>query len=280
MLLGRRSFLKATLTALAGAAGLVAYGYEVEPRRLVVERVSFPIANLPPHLDGFTIGVLADLHIGEMVPVARGKEAAERLASLKPDLVLVAGDMTGVVDSNAEAQRLIDEALTPVKGAYGVYGNWDFYYAALPPGVKRQQSVKMLVNEGVLAADGLWLGGLDEGIFGQPDVAKALRGAPEGAVRILLAHEPELADLVRPEHRIALQISGHTHGGQVRLPFLGPLLLPPLGRKYVAGLHKAPACHVYTSRGIGLTQLPVRFLCPPEITLIQLRRQSPGAAPP
>lgn len=274
MRFGRRQFLKATATALAGAFGLGAFGFYIEPRRLVVERVSFPIADLPAHLNGFTIGVLADLHIGAMVPVARGREAAERLARLKPDLVVVAGDMTGLVDSTAEGQRLIDEAFAPVQGAYGVLGNWDYFHHELPMGVKRQQAVRMLVNQGVLAAPGLWLAGLDDGLWGQPDLDKALAGAPAGAVRILLAHEPDLADLVQPRHRVALQISGHTHGGQVRLPFYGPLLLPPMGRKYVAGLYQAPACQVYTTRGLGMTQVAVRFWCPPEITLITLTRQA------
>lgn len=270
--MNRRQFLGAAAGAIGGGLGLAGWGLYIEPDWLQVERIDFPVPGLDTGLDGYTIGVLADLHVGELVPVQQARQAAEKLAGLKPDLVLVAGDMTGYVESAAEAQRLIDEALAPVKGACGVPGNWDYFYGRLPMGVRPQSTVRMLVNQGVLAAPGLWVGGLDEGIFGSPDVDKALAGAPEGAVRILLAHEPELADLVQPRHRVALQISGHTHGGQVRLPFLGPQLLPPLGRKYVAGLHRAPACHVYTSRGVGVTQVRVRLFCPPEITLIRLRR--------
>lgn len=269
--MSRRRFLLGALGVMAGSvAGAVGYGYALEPRWLKVERLTFPVPGLPANLDGYTIGVLADLHLGPMVPVERGLEAARKLASLKPDLVLIAGDMTAV-NSTSEAHRLVDEALAPVKGAYGVLGNWDYFHHRVPMGAKPQSTVRMLVNEGVQVAPGLWLGGLDEGIFRNPDVDKAVAGAPRNAVRILLAHEPDLADMVRPEHRVALQISGHTHGGQVRLPFIGPLVTPPLGRKYIAGLYKAPACHVYTSRGIGLTQVPFRFMCPPEITLITLR---------
>ena len=267
--LTRRQFLAGAAGVAAGVAG---YAYAVEPQTLRVERVRFPIPGLAAHLDGFTIGVLADLHIGSMVPVERGFKAASRLAALKPDLVLIAGDMTGYVDGHAQVQLLIDESLAPVKGAYGVLGNWDYFSHTLPPGVKRQTAVQILVNQGVLVAPGLWLGGLDDGIHGDPDVAKALAGAPDGATRLLLAHEPDLADLVRPDHRVALQISGHTHGGQVRFPLVGALMKPPLGQKYVAGLYRAPACAVYTSRGIGVTGLPFRFLAPPEITLITLTR--------
>jgi uncharacterized protein len=267
----RRQFLWRAAALVAGLAG---YSKYMEPAWLRVERVDVPVAGLPSHLEGYTIGVLADLHLGRLVPVERGREAARRLVALKPDLVLIAGDMTGEVDSTEEAQRAIDEGLEPVKGAYGVLGNWDYYRnGQMPMGVRRQSTVRLLVNQGVEVTPGLWLAGLDEGLFGRPDVAKALQGAPPGAVRILLAHEPDLADLVRPEHRIALQISGHTHGGQVRLPLLGPMMLPPLGRKYVAGLYDTPGCPVYVSRGIGMTQVGVRFLCPPEITLIRLRRR-------
>lgn len=199
----------------------------------------------------------------------QGCQIAEKLAALKPDLVVVAGDMTAITGTG-KVHRLIDQALAPIKGAYGVLGNWDYDHHSvpvgvrpLPMGVKPQSTVRLLANEGVLVVPGLWLAGLDEGIFGDPDVDKAVVGAPEGAVRILLAHEPDLADLVRPEHQVALQISGHTHGGQVRIPFLQPILRPPLGRKYFVGLNKAPACHVYTSGGwpdavAVLFQLPTR----------------------
>jgi predicted MPP superfamily phosphohydrolase len=272
LVLNRRQFLLGAMGVLAGVTGVAGYAYGFEPRHLRLERVTFPIAALPPHLDGFSIGVLADLHLGRMVPVEWGYAAASRLAALQPDVVVVAGDMSGLVDSTEEAQRLIDEALAPVKDAYGVLGNWDYFHHPLPMGVKGQTAVKLLVNQGVLLAPDLWLAGLDEGLFGKPDVDQALSGAPPGAIRILLAHEPDLADLVRPEHRIALQISGHTHGGQVWLPLFGHLMKPPLGRKYFVGLNKAPACHVYTSRGVGLTGKPIRFMVPPEITLITLKR--------
>jgi len=86
----------------------------------------------------------------------------------------------------------------------------------------------------------------------------------------VLCHEPDFADRVAERHRVAVQISGHSHGGQVRLPFIGPPLLPPLGRRYVAGLYRAPFCQVYTSRGLGVAHLPLRFLCPPEISVLRM----------
>lgn len=278
--MNRRQFLQRSTAVLGAAAlGTAGYAHWLEPEALRVERVAVHAPGLPVHQDGYTIGVLADLHLGRFVQVERVHAAAEKLARARPDLVVVAGDFIGDMDfpgnrpPYANIARMIDQALAPVKGAYGVWGNWDLFIRRLPMGEPGQSVVRILVNEGALVAPGVWLGGIDDAYYGKPDVERALDGAPAEAVRILLAHEPDLADRVLPRHRVALQISGHSHAGQVRLPLAGPVqaMLPPLGRKYVAGLNQAPACPVYTTRGIGVVHLPFRFLCPPEITLITLR---------
>lgn len=252
-----------------GAAILRALGlaYAVEPRNVVLERVAVTVPGLPPHLDGFRIGLLTDLHMGPFTTAPEVRALAGMLAAEKPDLCLLGGDFV----SAREAADGLDEALEPVRGAYGVLGNWDYGSRAVAR-LRQHSMVRILVNEGVEAAPGLWLAGVDDLRRGRPDIGRALAGAPEGAVRILLSHEPDLAVQVRPEHRLALQISGHSHGGQVRLPLVGPVLLPPGGRRYPAGLAEGPSCPVYTSRGIGMSHLPIRFGCPPEITIITLRR--------
>ncbi len=263
--MNRRRFLWQGLGALTAAGlGLAGYGYAVETRRLLFEEESISIPGLPKNLDGFTIGVLSDIHVGPTTPEAFVREVAERLAARRPDLVVVAGDFIGSHDHGPAADR----ALEPVKGCLGVLGNWDFYDEYVPGSMT---NVRFLVNEGVQVADGLWVGGVDEPRMGEPDVARAMAGAPDGAVRILLCHEPDYADsLVGPTHRVSLQISGHSHAGQIRLPGLGPLLLPPGGRKYHTGLYQAPHCQVYTSRGVGTAHLPIRLFCPPEVSLLRL----------
>lgn len=271
MPLNRRQFLRRSLAALVA----MGFGVGVDTNQLRLERVAVSIPNLPPQLEGLRIGAMSDLHLGPLVPVERVRRAAELLVGQRPDLVLVAGDFTAVEDPEL-AQRLIDEALEPVAGAFGVLGNWDSPLCTLPRHAARQQAVRILVNEGVSPVPGLWLAGLDSGLLGRPDLDRALAGAPPGTVRIVLVHEPDLADRVRPEHQVALQISGHTHGGQVRLPFVGPLFTPGLGQKYVAGLYQAPACQVYTTRGVGVSHLPIRLFCPPEVALITLCRGEVG----
>jgi len=265
--LNRRQFLGRSFAALAA----MGFGVGVDTSRIRLEHVTVRVPNLPPHLDGLRIGVLSDLHLGPLVPVERGRGAAALLARQRPDLVVVTGDITAVEEPDL-AQRLIEEALGPVAGAYGVLGNWDFPLYPLPRNVAPQKTVRILVNEGLSPVPGLWLAGLDDTLLGRPDLDRALTGAPPGAVRILLVHEPDLADEIRPEHQVALQISGHSHGGQVRLPLVGALFTPRMGSKYVAGLYQAPACQVYTSRGVGVSHLPIRVFCPPEVTLITLHR--------
>lgn len=283
--------LVSVLLFLAVAAAVDAY--LVEPRLLVTERVTVKIPGLPENLEGFTIGVLSDLHL-DLTPTDRVRRAAETLAGLEPDVVVVVGDFSGGVGSSLEGpasfgspgssgpnggskspskspreiMELIDYVLEPVSGAYGVKGNWDRW---LDGGSGSElENITMLINRGVLVAPNLWLCGADDALLGYPNIDSAVAGAPDNAVKILLSHEPDLADVVLPRHGISLQISGHSHGGQVRLPGIGPVFLPPMGEKYDAGLYQTPTHQVYTTRGIGMSHISVRFLCPPEITLITL----------
>ena len=134
----------------------------------------------------------------------------------------------------------------------------------------------MLANSSVpLERDGrrLWLAGMQDALQQRPDLLTALPAArnPDQEPLILLAHEPDFADQVLG-HRIDLVLSGHTHGGQIRIPFLPPLLLPEMGTKYVEGLFRLhDGTRLYVNRGIGAVNLPFRFRCPPEITVITLQ---------
>lgn len=259
----RRGFLFTTGTSvIAGGMGLLGWTIGVKPRRVQVERTRFKVPGLPQHLAGYKIGLLTDLHLGENTPEATVRQAFDLMKAERPDLILLGGDLLSTLGGLPMLTQLVAGL-----NAYGVYGNWDreFTELAAIPGLR------MLVNEGLEVAPGLWLGALDDIHQGEPQMAPALAGAPEGAVRLLLVHEPDWADRVGAEDRIALQLSGHAHGGQIRLPLIGPLLLPPDGRRYPMGLQAAPHTQVYTSRGVGVAHLPIRLLCPPEVTVITLQ---------
>lgn len=158
--------LRRSLSGFTGKLlGLLGHTYVLEPRNVVVERVAIQVSGLPAHLDGYTIGVLSDLHLGPLVRVGQVRRATALLASLQPDLVVVAGDLV----STADAVAGVEEALEPVSGAFAVLGNWEYGRQALA--VRDSRIVQHLVNEGRLVAPGLWLGGVDDVLFGRPSIA-------------------------------------------------------------------------------------------------------------
>ncbi len=133
----------------------------------------------------------------------------------------------------------------------------------------------ILINQGLSLAvkqEILYLAGLDDGWSGQPDLKAALDKLPAGAPVILLVHEPDLADRFSLDGRVSLQLSGHSHGGQIRLPKIGSVILPYMAWKYDKGLYKINDMWLYTTIGIGVTNEPVRFNCPPEVAEITLVR--------
>jgi predicted MPP superfamily phosphohydrolase len=135
----------------------------------------------------------------------------------------------------------------------------------------------VLENSGLLLQIGshpIFLAGLESAWAGHPNINLALSRRREGDPVILMMHEPDFADTAAAAGRIALQLSGHSHGGQVRVPLVGAIRLPSWGRKYDQGLYKLDGMRVYTNRGIGMVKHPVRFNCPPEVTVMTLVRES------
>jgi uncharacterized protein len=118
----------------------------------------------------------------------------------------------------------------------------------------------------------LYLAGLDDGWSGQPDLQETLDGVGPDEPVVLLVHEPDLFDDYGQDPRVVLQLSGHSHGGQIRINDKPPRILPHLGRKYEQGLYQINNTWLYTNRGLGYTSVPVRFRCPPEVTEITLTR--------
>ncbi len=276
--INRRKFL--TIGAAAVAGGLVTAATHVyrndESEHLVVERVQIPIKNLKPAFEGFRIVQMSDFHLYPLTKLDLVEQAVAIANSLKPSLTVLTGDY---VWHEVEAIFDLVPALANLDAQHGVFsiiGNHEIWtdidvirtaFAA--------QRLPILENQGLPLTIGdemIYLAGLDDGWSGEPDLDAALQDLPDGVPVILLMHEPDLADTYSLDSRVSLQLSGHSHGGQVRLSRSRPILLPYLSWKYDQGLYRVNDMWLYTSRGIGITNVPVRFNCPPEITEITLVR--------
>ena len=242
--------------------------------RLREETLAF--ADLPPGLDGLRLLHLSDLHFAQTLP--DHEEAVCRLLDgVSADLCVITGDLRfghfGPSHHVAPAVRRMLDGLRLRLGAWAVLGNHDTVTIAE---TVEEEGVRVLFNEGAaVTVNGavLWIAGVDDPHFYRlDDLDAALRGAPAGAFRVLLAHTPECADEAAAKG-VRLYLCGHTHGGQIRLPGVGAPLLNarcPRGRTY--SHWRVGAMHGFTSPGIGTTDAPVRFGCPPEAVLFTLRQ--------
>lgn len=281
MRINRRNFLKIFgQTVLGGAlltGGGCAYALQVEPEWLTIERVQIPIQGLKAALDGFKIVHLSDFHLYPYTKIELIQQAITLAGNLQPDLAVFTGDyVLETADSIFELAPVL-ATLNPTYGYWAVLGNHDLWTNAtvVRAGLEKA-GISVLVNEGVpigVGKDLLYVAGIDDGWSGRPDLSAALANWSTNIPVVLLAHEPDLVDTFAGDGRISLQLSGHSHGGQVRLPGLGAPILPYLGQKYDRGLQRVSQTWVYTSCGLGVINPPIRINCPPEITEITLVRQ-------
>lgn len=268
------------MSRLAVAGSLVTAGGYIyannEAHHPVVDRIQIPLKDLHPALEGFTIAVLADFHLFPLTQLELIRKAVAMTNALESDLAVLLGDY---VWRDVEAIFDLAPALAGLNARHGVFsilGNHDHRTnsAVITQGLTRA-GLPLLVNEGLPISSGegiLYLAGLDDGLGGKPDFQSAMENLPAEAPTILLVHEPDLADRYSLDNRVILQLSGHSHGGQIRFPKIGALILPYLGWKYDFGLYKVHNMWLYTNRGLGVTNVPVRYNCPPEITEITLVR--------
>jgi predicted MPP superfamily phosphohydrolase len=274
----RRVFLGVALVAGGGAVGVPAawvYGSRIEARWLEVTRLRVPVAGLPAALSGLTIGQISDLHFGPVVDAARVRAAVDVLLRARSDVAVVTGDFVSRLDGG-EADLVVRELsrLRAPLGQFAILGNHDHWTnpVEVADAVRRAGLTLLRNAHQPIARDGgrLWLAGVDDVWMGKANLPQALDGVPSDGRVVLLAHEPDFADDAAQDRRVALQLSGHTHGGQIRLPLFGAPILPPFGRKYPYGLRRVGGVTLYTNRGIGLIQPAVRLNCRPEVTVVEL----------
>jgi predicted MPP superfamily phosphohydrolase len=283
--ISRRDFFKA---GAAGAAVLALYSGEIARHWLEVTRRDIYLGNLPAVFDGLRIAQISDIHMDAYTEPYFLRHVVRTINSLHPDAVLLTGDfVTDGLGSRRFAAGAAWQCAAILKELacrqnYAVLGNHDVMIgakrvtAALASG-----GIAVLRNayEPLERAGGrIWLAGLDDPVEGHPKpelaIPASIRNQPNEPV-LLMCHAPDYADRLAalPEGQaVGLMVSGHTHGGQVRLPLLGALALPPLGQKYVEGYFRLGDMQLYVNRGIGTIGLPLRLNCPPEVTLLTLRR--------
>jgi predicted MPP superfamily phosphohydrolase len=259
-------------------AGVGSYGYakRIEPGWIEVSNVGLALPRLPVGFEGYRIAQISDIHMGDWMDRDKLAEVVGMANSLKPDLIALTGDFV-THSADRSAQDLVEMlgALAAADGVAGVLGNHDHWS---DPAVVRQvlkESGIINVSNGVHTLQRgrglLHIAGVDDVWKQQDRLDVVLERLPAEGGAILLAHEPDFADTSATTGRFDLQISGHSHGGQVVLPFAGPLRLPFLGRKYPLGLYRVGSMLQYTNRGVGMVTPHVRFNCRPEITLFTLR---------
>jgi uncharacterized protein len=233
------------------------------------------IQGLPKDLNNIKIAHLSDLHVKEKISVH--EEIINKLAEIKPDIIVLTGDFV----EEPEKIEICIKFVKQLKAKYGVWavmGNWD-YWMGSPNDLKKrlkEVGVNILINENRRIEIGnnfLYLAGVDDPFTKRDNLNLALKGIPLNSKQtftILLAHSPNIFKLAK-QHNISLTLAGHTHGGQVRLPLIGPLysLTPTMG-KYSMGLFKENNYQMYVNPGIGVSKIPFRLFCPPELTIIQL----------
>ena len=266
------------LGALA-AAGLTAFEiYQaryVNPYRPELERISIPVPAGAEGLEGLRIGFVTDTHVGPFITAMDLQRAVDLVASENPDLILLGGDYISespryAPETASILAKLLDAA--PL-GGYAVIGNHDLSVSR----VRIQEAfatvgIPLLRNEAAVVkwrGSDLAIAGIDETLLGDPQPADTIAQVPAGTPAIALWHEPEFAEQAANLGAFA-QLSGHTHGGQIRLPGIGPVGLPIHGKRYVIGENQVDQMRIYTSRGVGVYRPPARFNCPPEVTLVTL----------
>ncbi len=276
-------------SVVAAGVGAGAYARWIEPTWIEVTTTDLPVPGLRPAWDGTRLTLLSDFHHGPRVPLPYLESAVAKAAAVGADLVALAGDfVTGHNPEHGAAVAGLFDKLTAPLGVYACPGNHDYGAARPAPGAAAlkfvetlgDHGVRMLRNEAVrLEKDGapLWIGGVDDLWAGRMDADAAAADIPDDEAAVCLCHNPDGADAVAAAGFAGI-LSGHTHGGQVQAPFLGPPLVPVRNKSRYEGLHRVGGASLYVTRGVGWLYR-VRFLARPEVAVLTFRSAGPEGTP-
>lgn len=264
--------------------GGTGYAAQVEPDWVEIERREIVLARLPRAFDGFRIAHISDIHIEGGDMASRFAGVCDLVSAQGADAILMTGDFCaygGTWQTGALFEGF--RRLSAKSGVFATLGNHDHRRSGdedVTQGARvvrtafERAGVRELPNQAVALRRGddrLWIAGLDDALTGFADFEALKTQLPGGETTILLHHEPDYADQWAPSGLFDLMLSGHSHGGQIALPFYGPLRLPPMCEIYPRGWYRIGDMQLYTNRGLGTIALPLRFCARPEITLFTLK---------
>lgn len=266
------------LTLIAVVTGLIFFLGTlliIRSKKIVVTDEKLTFNRLPKSFDGFRIVLFSDLHLGFFCTPKYLDSLKSLINSLTPDAICFAGDFTDkrtIINRLKEVSPILQEFEAPY-GKYAVLGNHDCLSGKFDiTNALEAGGFQVLTNKGIVIEknnEKIYICGLDDAIEGNAAPDEALSFAEADVFTIMMIHEPDFADQIS-RNKVDLQISGHSHGGQVCLPLIGPLRTTYMGKKYLHGLYNVSEMQLYTTRGVGTTILPIRFFCPPEVVLLEL----------
>lgn len=280
----RRSFLKnglgITAALLFSAAGGKYYSERIETKWIDIQHHTINNNLIPKGFSQVKIAQFSDTHLGFQFQLEDLLKTVQIINRLQPDLIIFTGDLMDR-PNEYKLQNQIPPILKSLKaplGKFCIYGNHDHggYGSQIYRDIMYASGFQVLLNSSfevkLINGDSIYIAGIDDAMLGKPDVGKALADVPKGAFTILLSHAPDYADQTKL-FNVPLQLSGHSHGGQVQIPFYGALVKPPFAEKYYEGFYQLEKTQLYVNRGLGTTRMPYRFLSRPEITIFELNQE-------
>ncbi|MBS7531692.1 metallophosphoesterase [Hazenella sp. IB182353] len=281
--MNRRTFLKRTLATIGGMLvfSIPTYAYTGERHWIEITNHTIASPRIPKSFNGVRMIHISDLHYGHYLDETHLAKIVEQMNALQPDVVCFTGDFIDQQLSlqDAEKVRSVLTRLSARLGKYAILGNHDYWGDEhLVTKTLKESGFQVLVNATTtvqIQNEFIRISGLDDLLEGSPDMNQIKSAFKEDQFHIMLMHEPDFADHIS-QYAVDLQLSGHSHGGQIRIPFMGAPLTPEYSRKYKSGLYQninRSKLTLYTNRGLGTTILPLRFSCRPEIAVLQLQQQ-------
>jgi len=272
-LFNRRNFIR---TGVLGTASSYVYARYIEPTRLSITEKDIYIPHLPDALDGTVVAQLTDFHYEPDRQDELMAEAVAATNAANPDIIALTGDFITRKQNVFDPLMAVLSGLKAKHGIYSVLGNHDGWSGQLSTFKKgfRQTGFEFLINQGTgitINGEKLFIVGTDSVWSGHIDAPNCYKGHGKEPV-LALVHEPDVFDTLTELYPVSLQLSGHTHGGQCRIPFVGytPITVK-YGRKYIYGEYAKNDSRIFVSRGLGTVGTPVRFACAPEVAILTLR---------